>query len=636
MWEIFSYKKMLKKIMKIMVAQKKSARVVSVQKKSVKTEPTYILRALTFSVAVAVAFSVAVAGITVILSAGYFQTKSAYAQEPTVQIEAEIIRSYNIDINIQKNGTFDVTEKITYDYGTNQRHGFFRSIPYTITNDEGKHFKMDVHIFSVSNETDDNNTYTKSIENDRIVVKIGDPDKLISGQKEYILRYNVSGGLRYFSDHDELYWNVIGADFSIPIEKAFATVTFPEDISKEDVSKEDVSYDGRATCYVGARGSTEICSSEISGSSISYTADRQLAPYEGMTIVAGFPKGMVAQIEAQPIVSFWDTLLGKITIVGFLCALAAWYVAYPLWIILKWFKYGRDPYVGPALTSYYEGPQSSKGRILTPAETGALIDETVDIRDIMSIVVDLARRGHLTLEEIKKGEINLHKKSNTSDTLLDFEKELYDDIFDKKETVALKEVDIADTVTSVTKKIYEHLVKHDLFPKNPNTTRNFYYGMAVAGATTFNFFLMIVALIFGRAMPRKTTYGATESLKAKGLLNFLMSQDRILEYEAKKYFDFKDMQTLFEKLLPFAIAFGVEKVWMERFKDIQLTRPEWYTTYNNQPFTTGVLSSGLNSSLNSFSSAATPTRSSQGFSSGFSGGGGSSGGGGGGGGGGSW
>src|SRR5690606_4162418 len=106
--------------------------------------------------------------------------------------------------------------------------------------------------------------------------------------------------------------------------------------------------------------------------------------------------------------------------------------------------------------------------------------------------------------------------------------------------------------------------------------------------------------------------------------NFLKSQERQLEFQAKN-------QLMFEKLLPYAIAFGVEKVWAERFKDLNLKQPEWYVSSTHTGFNTAAFTSNLNSSLSSFNSAANPPASSSGFSSG-SGGGGSSGGGGGGGG----
>jgi len=91
---------------------------------------------------------------------------------------------------------------------------------------------------------------------------------------------------------------------------------------------------------------------------------------------------------------------------------------------------------------------------------------------------------------------------------------------------------------------------------------------------------------------------------------------------------------MFEKLLPFAVAFGVERIWAKRFESLHIAPPSWYRSYSTTRFNSMMLVNSLNSSFRTVATSATPTRSSTGHSSGFSGG--FSGGGGGGGGGGSW
>ena len=98
--------------------------------------------------------------------------------------------------------------------------------------------------------------------------------------------------------------------------------------------------------------------------------------------------------------------------------------------------------------------------------------------------------------------------------------------------------------------------------------------MSALGIFSGNFFLFIVALIFGRLMPAKTQYGAEEANKAKALRNFLKSQERQLQFQG-------DKQILFEKLLPYAVAFGVEKAWAKRFETIALKSPDWYQGYGS-------------------------------------------------------
>jgi hypothetical protein len=81
----------------------------------------------------------------------------------------------------------------------------------------------------------------------------------------------------------------------------------------------------------------------------------------------------------------------------------------------------------------------------------------------------------------------------------------------------------------------------------------------------------------------------------------------------------KDPQT-FEKLLPYAIVFGVENQWAEKFKDIYKTPPNWYYDPTLSNFNSILFISSLHSfSNNSIHSLATPVQSGAG---GFGGGGG--------------
>lgn len=88
---------------------------------------------------------------------------------------------------------------------------------------------------------------------------------------------------------------------------------------------------------------------------------------------------------------------------------------------------------------------------------------------------------------------------------------------------------------------------------------------------------------------------------------------------------------LFESLLPYAVAMGVEKSWAKQFDDIYKEQPDWYQ--GSGTFTGNRLASGLSSGIGAMNSSFSHSTSS---SSSGSGGGGFSGGGGGGGGGGGW
>ena len=544
-------------------------------------------------------------------------------------LNEEHIKSFDSAIKINKDGTIDVKETIVYDFSTLDKHGIYREIPYIKTNQDGKKYELKFNNFSVINENGNSYKFVKSWIDEKLIrLKIGDADRLITGIHTYVISYKVSGALTYFSDHDELYWNVTGNEWQVPITDTTASVAWPQEVKKEDI---------KTVCYTGVSGSREnLCSTELPSwddrPKMVTKTNNTLLSGEGLSVVVSFPKNIVAVLEPKEFVSFWNTFIGKL--VGLVIGLLAfiWYLILPFYIIYRWMRYGRDPkeMVG-VTTAWYEPPKTPDNkRFLTPGEVGTLGDETVDLKDISATIVDLARRGYIKIEERAKRDFFLVRRSldeGGSNKLLPFERLLIDKFFKTKNEIRLKNEHLFEEVEKVKNSLYEQIVENKFFPKNPQTIRTKYYILAGVALFTANFGLAIVSFIFGRVMPRKTVDGVNAKNVAFSLRNFLTSQERQLKFQA-------DKQLMFEKLLPYAVAFGVEKIWAKRFKDLNIKQPDWYQGYSNGQFNSWIFVSSLNSSMKSFQTSATPTRSSSGFSSGFSGG--FSGGGGGGGGGGSW
>lgn len=570
---------------------------------------------------VALFFSIALCLTCQVVSVAWGQDK----------IGGEHIKSFDWNTIINKDGTIDVKETIVYDFGDRERHGIFRKIPIIKTNKERKKFRLDFSNFSITDENTTMYRYTVVMNSEGLTLKIGDADKTVAGVHTYIISYTVSGALTYFSDHDELYWNVTGNKWDVPIEKYTSEVYFADNIAPNDI---------KASCFTGSGGSNESdCESSVENKIVIFKSINKLSAYHGFTLVVSFPKNHVAVLEPKPVILFFDTIVGKIAIFIFFVLATFWYILYPFKIIYKWHKHGRDPKgtVGET-TAWFDPPKTPLGkRFLTPAEVGTLGDETVDLKDISATIIDLARRGYLRIEERKKKDFyfvstkptssRLSRDSAGEGRLLPFEKKLLDGLFKDDDEIRIKDEKLYETVEDVKKSLYEDVVNERLFPKNPQSIRTFYSAIAGIALFTLNFFLAAVAFVFGRNMPRKTVEGVNAFNVAKSLKNFLTSQERQLTFQA-------DKQTMFEKLLPFAVAFGVEKIWAKRFETMNLREPDWYQGYGQSQFNSVIFASSMSSSFSSFRSAATPTSSSSGFSSGFSGG--SSGGGGGGGGGGSW
>ena len=112
------------------------------------------------------------------------------------------IQSYNIDMVVNENNTFDITETITA-YFNVPKHGIYRKIPLKneITREDGSKSSNRVKITNIAV----NNEYTTSKENGYEVIKIGNANSTITGSHTYTIKYTYNIGKDPVKNADELY-----------------------------------------------------------------------------------------------------------------------------------------------------------------------------------------------------------------------------------------------------------------------------------------------------------------------------------------------------------------------------------------------------------------------------------------------
>ncbi len=541
---------------------------------------------------------------------------------------AELIKNFHSEITINRDGTVNVREDIEYDFQYAERHGIYRDIPYKY--DYGyKRYSIRLDVNSVTDFNGDPYKYEVSSSGGSIHIRIGDPDTTVTGVHGYRIEYTVMGAIAFFEDHDELYWNVTGDEWRVPIMRAGARVSFDAGTS-----------DGvEAECYTGVRGSTDKeCNYKISPDSVSFLATNSLWAGQGLTIAVGLPKGSIEEPSAMT-KAIW--LLSD-----------NWYFGLPLLtffvIAYIWNSRGRDPEGRGVITVRYEPPKD-----LTPAEAGTLVDERADILDITSTIIDLAVRGYLRIEEIESTKFYffadrdyrlLKTKEPGPGELKPHEVKIFSGIFKNREKVlvsALRDKFYTE-LPPIKKALYGELVGKKYFPADPEKVKGIYKWIGiiilVLSFVLFSNFLLkisialsgLIILISSRYMPRKTREGTLLNEELLGFREFIdrAEKDRI---EALA----KNDPTLFDRILPFALVFGLEDKWADAFREMYREPPSWYSSPNyRSSFSPNTFVSDLGRSLGVMNSSLSSSPRKSGGSG--LGGGGSSGGGGGGGGGGSW
>lgn len=569
--------------------------------------------------------------------------------------EGWAIERFHAEIQIRRDASLAIVESIDVDFGSLDRHGIFREIPVRYTADDDHDRVYDLDVRSVLDGSGRSLPYEISSRGANTVIRIGDPDRTVTGRQTYRIAYDVRGALNPFADHDELFWNVNG-EWPVPLARVSARVAV------------DGGSVDRTECFEGAFGSSAPCRVTREADLVFYTATRELGGSEQLTIVAGLPKGAVT--EPTPIIQRvrrdLDDLfeIGPLTLVAaagvFLATLAA--------LFGRWMVAGRDRrflrryYLDPTSRESLAGPldrdvivtEYEPPELLRPAEVGLLLDESADPKDVTATIVHLAVRGHLTILEVtgtglfgKTDRILRRSASVPDDRLAGYEKRILDGLFEDGPEVKLSELKgtFQGTLHEAQKDLYRDAVQRRWFGSDPYWTRIRWqvagFAVALAGiGLTFALAFTIgwgivgaaVALsgplffAFSGAMPSRTAHGRELLLRILGFRRYMETA----ETERQR---FAERENIFSAYLPYAIVFGSVTKWASAFAgiDVQKATAGWYSGASVASL--GTFSSELSSMSSAISSAISSTPASSG-SSGFSGG--SSGGGGGGGGGGSW
>jgi len=571
--------------------------------------------------------------------------------------QAASIENFNSRLDIKSDGAVYVTETIVYDFGSEQKHGIYRVIPVKYQRN-GLNYSLG---FSFERVTDEQGrSYKANVTNVGAYweMKVGDPDILVSGKKFYVFQYTVTDAINFFSDHDELYWNTTGNGWKVEIQTASAQVTLPVAVSALAVTK---------ACFAGTLGGTDPCSgftvnvdANEKADTVTFHHDGFLDVGQGLTIVIGFPKGLIKEpsLTRTVIKTILDNKIFFLPLTVFFALLYYWYTR------------GRDPEGRGTVVVQYEAPEG-----LVPAEVGTIIDEHADNYDISAEVINLAVKGYLKITRLEKKEFifgttvdyEFERIKSSVPLGSEVEGELLRKLFKRrsKSSVAsildsgsyepLSSVRLSDLkdqfskdLAELKKIVYGMVTRKGYFVQNPETVRNMFFiggGVVVVFGFLFGHIwgasglwsLILsgaLAFIFGFVMPKKTQKGVAAKEYILGLKTYLSvaEKERIEFHNAPE-----KSPKLFEKLLPYAMVLKVENVWGAQFADLYKdSAPGWYVNGAGQAF----IFSSFMSDLGNFSKATGTTLAAVpgGAGSGGSGfgGGGFSGGGFGGGGGGSW
>lgn len=560
------------------------------------------------------------AGLLVAIGAGPVP-RAAYAAD------GDVVRRMDVTaLADRERGTLHVTQDFEMEFTGGGDHGPFVYLVtrQAVAGDTSRWRVLEVSEPRVTSPTGAPVDVQVERDDSTYAVRIGDPDTTVEGRQRYVLTYDVAGVVNPDAeggDGDEVYWNVLGNDWQLPIEDVTVTLQGPAAITG-------------SRCVAGSRGDEDPCTAHaVDGDRAVYTQDR-LDTGEGLTVVAEWPVGTF--VDAEPVYTERYTPGNTLAPTpGALGVAAGSFVVLGGLALALFRRGGRDrAYAGltPGLLPA-PGQETTIGpRRTTPvavrftppdgaaaSEIGTLVDGTAGTNDVVAGIVDLAVRGYLRIEEAEpprnKGDEILQKAlagmkgakgdfrdwrlvrlHGDRDALPHYLKVLDAELFRKKHDPLLRR-DLNQTIAMVMMKtrsaLYRDLVERGWYRRNPAVQRGlwiaagvglvalgvllglglgFWLGWGLAGLGPV--LAGIAVFVAGFFVSSRTAEGSAVLAQAQGFKEYLMTAeaDQILVEED---------HDIFSRYLPWAIAFGVESHWVGVFRQIAasgrpVAEPSWY------------------------------------------------------------
>ena len=139
------------------------------------------------------------------------------------------IREFHAELDVLPDSSLDVTEIIHVQF-EGPWQGIYRTIPVEYAGPGGFNYSLFLTDLGATDSDGAPLRIEKQRRGGNLRLKIYVP-AADGTSREISLHYRVRNGLRFFEDHDELYWNVTGNGWDVPIESASAHVILPEGVT---------------------------------------------------------------------------------------------------------------------------------------------------------------------------------------------------------------------------------------------------------------------------------------------------------------------------------------------------------------------------------------------------------------------
>ena len=553
------------------------------------------------------------------------------------------IKKLKIDAKVTETNDIQITEEMDVFFNYD-KHGIYRVIPEknTIIADGDKK-QIDARVSNVTV----NENFTSTSQDGYKILKIGDKDKTIVGDKKYIIKYTYSIEKYNTKDGiDEFYFNIVGDKINTTIGSVEYKIKLPKKFNKKNVylyaGRYEYKLDGEETVNEEKGIVTDVLSDTV----IAGRIDKLILPFKAVTLRIKLGKDyFILRNNYTDILAKIGTAVSVMTFI------------YTLIIL---YKYGRDKKLSDIIT--FKLPKE-----LDVSNTYYLkYKTTTDYRKIVpALIIEFANEGYIEIgdgaDRQEKG-IFAKKPKDRFDIVKikdyngnQYRKKIFDALFSKGDVLTEKNIKKVgqNIVTAVTEG--EEVMQNSKFDKEVYDQSGLKHVWEILGMTIIPLIILflgavsfvgsigiifkvistiaILVSIFMSVMCLKQTsrtttaigvvvqliiiigmlvYAGVEAkfisglgtgiyyiasailLSLQVLISFWMEKktQKGMMYEAQvngfvKYIktareeELKEMvmehPTMFFDILPYTYIFGISKLWINKFSNIEIEKPEWYT-----------------------------------------------------------
>ena len=302
---------------------------------------------------------------------------------------------YDVNVSITEDHVCQVQETIKVNF-TESRHGIYRYIPYEPGIYVIKKVKVPGENYEISSEYSNNWNQ---------IIQIGDADKVVRGNHTYNVNYNILCYKDEDPDKDYLSIDLIPTGWSTSIKTSKVTVKLPKAVDPASLKLYGGAY--------GSTGQAQVKSSYNEKTNEITIAAKNLPKGYGITLGAELPEGY--WVDPANREWFYKPLIAVLVVI-------------PALMLLLWFVLGRDPRVVKTVEFY--PPEG-----MTPADLGYVIDGKVDYKDVISLIMYLADKGYIQIDEYKKNKFRLKKLKDIDPNEKSFVKTFFRGLFDRGNSV---------------------------------------------------------------------------------------------------------------------------------------------------------------------------------------------------------